>query len=468
MTTAEKPLAGVRGEGVKLKRVLSTPQLVGFGLAYINLIGVFILYGLVTQMTHGMMALAFLISTLAMGLTAASYASLSRKFVSAGSVYSYVQRSIGSRTAFMVGWIVMLDYLVLPLLNFLLVGLYMHQLLPGVPQWVFTLAALLLIVGLAIKGVSESAKLGVIATIVGVGFLVVFAGFIITSITGEGAGVGAIFDVSGFYSAEAMNNPDVGFTAILGACSLLCLMFLGFDGITAFAEETKNPQKQIGSAIMWTCIIAGIVYVGFSYLMQLAWPTAWSEMADPDVASTELILRIGGPVMNMIFTAIFVIGCIGSGMSGLSAGARILYVMGNNGALPKKLSAVHAKYRTPYIAILLIGAIGVLSVFSNLTDISSIVNFGALVAFMAVNACVLLQLRIKDRERGAKSLLLHVILPVLGFAVNFTIWINLDVTAKIIGFAWAALGLIILGWQTKGFRQPLNTPMATQPEPETT
>jgi amino acid transporter len=393
---------------------------------------------------------------------------MSRKFVSAGSVYSYVERSAGPRPAFMVGWIVMLDYLVLPLLNFLLVGLYMHQLLPGIPQWVFSLVALLVIVGLAIKGVSESATLGAIATIVGVLFLLIFGAFMVTSIASNGTGVGAVFDISGFYSADALNDPEVGFTGVLGACSLLCLMFLGFDGITTFAEETKNPRKQIGSAIIYTCIIAGIVYVGFSYLMQLAWPNAWSEMADPDVASTELILRIGGPVMNLIFTAIFVVGCIGSGMSGLSAGARIIYVMGNNGALPKKLSAVHAKYRTPYIAILLIGGVGVLSVFSSLADISSIVNFGALVAFMAVNACVILQLRIKDRERGAKSLLLHVILPGLGFIVNFTIWINLDDTAKIIGFIWSGLGLLVLALRTRGFRRPLQANVEARMNPETT
>jgi amino acid transporter len=148
-----------------LKRVLSTPQLVAFGLAYINLTGVFILYGLATQLTEGMVALAFLIAMLAMALTAVSYAAISRQFVAAGSVYTYVAKSIHPTPAFIVGWVVMLDYILLPLLNFLLIGLYMHQLIPAIPKWGYSLIGLIVIAALAVKGVSESASLTFITTL---------------------------------------------------------------------------------------------------------------------------------------------------------------------------------------------------------------------------------------------------------------------------------------------------------------
>ena len=125
-----------------LRRILSTPQLIAFGLAYVNLIGVFIFYGLATQMTQGMMALAFLIATLAMTLTALSYAALSRKFVGAGSVYTYVSKVIHPAPAFIIGWMVLLDYLVLPLLGFVLIGLYMHQSVPIVSDWGWSMISL--------------------------------------------------------------------------------------------------------------------------------------------------------------------------------------------------------------------------------------------------------------------------------------------------------------------------------------
>jgi putrescine importer len=318
------PRAAAKPEKPHLKRVLSTPQLVAFGLAYVNLMGVFILYGLATQMTERMVALAFVIATLAMGLTAISYASISRRFVAAGSVYTYVAKTMHPTPAFAVGWVVMLDYLILPLLNFLLIGLYMHQLIPGVPQWVFSLIGLIVIVALAIKGVRESATLGFFTTLLGIVFIAVFAGYLVASIVSHGNGVGSIFNLSGFFTDEALHSPTAGISSVLGACAILCLMFLGFDGITTFAEETRDPREQIGKAIIVTCVISGVVFVAVSYLMQLAWPDAWREMTNPDVASTELILRVAGPVMNVLFTVIFVAGCIGSGLSALSAGARIL------------------------------------------------------------------------------------------------------------------------------------------------
>lgn len=438
-----------------MKRVLSTWHLVAFGLAYINLMGIFILYGLATQMTQGMMALAFVIATLAMGLTAWSYAAMSRQFVAAGSVYSYVAKTFNPTSAFAVGWVVMLDYIVLPLLNFLLIGLYLHQLMPSIPQWIFSLLAMAVIVGLAIKGVSESARLGSITTLLGVVFIAVFAGYLVVAITSDGQGVGSLFNLSGLFTPEAMSSPEAGFSSVLAACAILCLMFLGFDGITTFAEETRDPRNQVGRAIIFTCAIAGVVFIVVAYLMQLAWPEAWQQMQQPDVASTELIGRVAGPAMNIVFTAIFVAGCIGSGLSALSAGSRILYSMGRDGVLPRQLGVLHPRFKTPIVAILFISAIGVLSLFTGLMEISSIVNFGALIAFMAVNLCVIVQYRMRLKVKGARSVVFYTVLPATGLLVDFLIWINLDSAAQTIGLLWTVLGLIVIGIKTRGLRRPM-------------
>ncbi|MGV0813464.1 APC family permease [Mycolicibacterium boenickei] len=438
-----------------MKRVLSTWHLVAFGLAYINLMGIFILYGLATQMTQGMMALAFVIATLAMSLTAWSYAAMSRQFIAAGSVYTYVAKTFNPSSAFAVGWVVMLDYIVLPLLNFLLIGLYLHQLMPSVPQWIFSLMAMAVITGLAIKGVSESARLGSITTLLGVVFIAVFAGYLVVAITTDGQGVGSLFNLSGFFTPGAMSSPEAGFSSVLAACAILCLMFLGFDGITTFAEETRDPRSQVGKAIMFTCAIAGVVFIVVSYLMQLAWPEAWYQMQEPDIASTELIGRVAGPAMSIVFTVIFVAGCIGSGLSALSAGSRILYSMGRDGVLPRKLGVLHPRFKTPIIAILFISTIGVFSLFTSLMEISSIVNFGALIAFMAVNLCVIVQYRMRLKVKGPKSTVLYTVLPVTGLLVDFLIWISLDNTAQVIGLIWTVLGLIVIGIVSRGLRRPM-------------
>jgi len=438
----------------EFKRVLTTPKLIAFGLAYINLMGVFTLYGIATHMTRGMMALAFVLATVAMGLTAFSYAAMSRRYVASGSVYSYVSKTVSPAPAFVVGWVVMLDYLILPLLNFLLIGLYMHQLLPGLPQWLYSLLGLALIVGLAVKGVNESATLGLVATLAGFVFLLVFAGYMIATITHSG-GVGSVFDMSGFFSPGALHDPHAGLGSVFGACAILCLMFLGFDGITTFAEETHDPRTQVGRAIILTCAIAGVAFIVLSYLMQLAWPDAWSQMRNPDVASSELIVKVAGPALNIAFTVIFVVGCVGSGLSALSSGARIVYSMGRDGVLPRFLGRLHPRFKTPVAAICLIGGFGVVSLFTDLTSISSIVNFGALVAFMAVNLCVPIVYWKVVGRRGPKAALRYLALPAAGFVVDFLIWINLDATAKSIGFGWALCGLVVLAVMTRGFRKPM-------------
>lgn len=261
--------------------------------------------------------------------------------------------------------------------------------------------------------------------------------------------------MSGFLGSEAVHSTAAGLHSVLGACAILCLMFLGFDGITTFAEETRDPRQQISKAIILTCVIAGVVFVAVAYLMQLAWPAAWREMQNPDIAATELILRMAGPAMNVVFTVIMVTGFIGAGLSALSGGARILYSMGRDGVLPSPLGGLHPRLQTPVNAILLISAIGVLSLFSSLLNISSIVNFGALVAFMAVNVCVIVQYRFRKKASGARAVLLYTALPLAGFIVDFMIWISLDKTAKVIGVAWTIVGFVILLIRTRGFRKPM-------------
>src|SRR4051812_29991780 len=109
-------------EGVRLKRVLGLPALVFFGLAYMVPLTVWTTYGLVTTSTNGHLPLAYVITTIAMGLTAYSYGRMVLKQPTAGSAYTYASRAFGRPIGFMVGWALMLDYIFLPMINFLLIG----------------------------------------------------------------------------------------------------------------------------------------------------------------------------------------------------------------------------------------------------------------------------------------------------------------------------------------------------------
>lgn len=434
----------------ELSRELSLGKLLFFGLSYINIMGAFTFYGIVTGMTQGMFALAFLIATIAMLFTAYSYSQMSKAFPISGSVYTYTQRSMNSWIGFLVGWTVLMDYVVLPAVNFILVGLYLNVLIPSVPVWVFSLITIIVTTLLTIRGVGVSASTGGIITIVGLAFLAAMLVFLIRwLLTGEGAGT--LLDISGFATAEALGN--VGWGGIFAACALLALCFLGFDAITTFTEEAKNPRKTVGRAILLSVLLTGVLYTTLAYLAQLSWPAAWMEIENADTGVTELIEMVAGPVMAFVFTVLYIAGCFGSGIASQSAGARLLYTMGRDGVLPRKLSYVLPGYKTPVVAILVIAVLSCVSLFTDLMGITSIINFGGLLAFTMVNLCVVAHYYVRERRRGPWDTVKYLIVPLVGAAIALLIWANLDSLAMVIGGSWIALGIVWLGVQTKGFRR---------------
>lgn len=111
---------------VILKRTLNLPLLIMFGLAYLAPTVVFNNYGIFTEATGGMYMLAFAITTVAMCFTAYSYTQMVKVYPKAGSVYTYAHRSIQPHVGFMAGWVMLVDYLLLPMICYLLLGTYIH------------------------------------------------------------------------------------------------------------------------------------------------------------------------------------------------------------------------------------------------------------------------------------------------------------------------------------------------------
>ncbi len=136
--SAETPVA-LETEG-HLKRALGVPALVLFGMVYMVPLTVYTTYGIVTQLTGGRLSVAYLVTLAAMVFTARSYARMSAAFPVAGSTYAYTQRTFGAPVGFLAGWSLLLDYLFLPMLNYLVIGIYLEAAIPpAVPAWVFVL-----------------------------------------------------------------------------------------------------------------------------------------------------------------------------------------------------------------------------------------------------------------------------------------------------------------------------------------
>ena len=431
----------VDGEG-HLKRALGVPALVLFGMVYMVPLTVFTTYGIVTQLTGGRLSVAYLVTLAAMVFTARSYARMSAAFPVAGSTYAYTQRTFGAPVGFLAGWSLLLDYLFLPMLNYLVIGIYMEAAIPAVPAWVFVLVSIILVTVLNVIGIVSVARANFLLLALQVIFIVVFA-------------------VMSFITISKLGNVDLmapftgdgtagGASPIFAGAAILCLSFLGFDAVSTMSEEAKDPTRSVPKAIMIATVVCGLIFFGLSYVSQLVFPS--NQFADVDSGSLDVMTSAGGQFLNTFFTAAYIAGCIGSALTSQASVARILYAMGRDGIMPRKVFGhVSARFATPTFAILVVSVISLAAIWIKLDFLASIVSFGALVAFSAVNLTVIKHYFF---DQGEKNVLNNLILPAVGFVLTAWLWTSLSWLTLEVGLIWLVLGFVWLLVVTRAFQRP--------------
>jgi amino acid transporter len=428
-----------------MKRVLGVPSLVLLGLVYMVPLTIFSTYGIVVELTDGRLTAAYAVTLVVMLFTARSYGRMARVFPTAGSAYTYGSGTFGPGLGFLTGWSLMLDYLLLPMINYLLIGIYLSSAFPAVPPWVFILVSVVLITALNIMGITTVARANVgVIGVQGV-FIVLFAVLAVNAVAGAGP-VDLLAPFTGI-------GADLEMSPVFAGAAILCLSFLGFDAVSTFAEEAKDPRRTIPRAIMLTTFVAGLLFLGLAFLSQLALPV--STFANVDSAALEVVARVGGSVLQSFFMAGFIAGSLGSALTSQASVSRIIFSMGRDGVLPPRVfGTLHPRLGTPLVPILLTSAISLLSLVLDLTTISSLISFGALVAFSVVNLSVIKHFFFDRGERGARAILNNLVLPGVGFALTLWLWTSLTQQALVLGAGWAALGLVYLAFLTRGFRRP--------------
>ncbi len=425
-----------------LKRALGLPSLVLFGLVYMVPLTVFTTYGIVTETTGGRLPLAYVVTLITMVFTALSYARMSAAIPVAGSAYTYTQRTFGAPAGFLAGWSLLLDYLFLPMLNYLVIGLYLNAALPALPAWVIVVVSIGIVTVLNIVGIVSVARANFLIIAIQAIFIVVFVALAIAKTTGYG-----MVDLLAPFTGDGSAG---GFSPILAGAAILCLSFLGFDAVSTLSEEARDARRTVPQAIMIATVVSGIIFILLSYVSQLVFPS--NKFAAVDTGSTDVMVAAGGAFVNTFFTAAYVAGALGSALTSQASVARILFAMGRDGILPRKVFGhVSAKFSTPVYAILTVSAISLLAIWIDLAILASVVSFGALVAFSVVNLSVIKHYFIDMRER---NVLLNLIAPAIGFLLTAWLWTSLSGTALTIGLIWLAIGFMWLLVVTRGFRRP--------------
>jgi len=436
----------VEEEG-RFRRVLGVPSLVLFGLVYMVPLTVFTTYGIVTEITGGRVPVAYVITLAAMVFTARSYARMSVAYPYAGSAYVYAQRTFGPGVGFLAGWSLMLDYLFLPMINYLVIGIYLEAAFPAVPAWVFILVSIALVTLLNVIGIVSVARANFLIIAVQAVFIAVFVVLGFASL--GGASVDPLAPFAGDGSVE-------GVGVLFAGAAVLCLSFLGFDSVSTLAEEAKEPTRSVPRAIMITTIAAGVIFIGLSYLAQLVHPS--NEFADVDSAALDVMASAGGQFLGIFFTAAYVAGAAGSALTSQASVSRIIFAMGRDGVLPKRFFGhLNARFATPVNAILCVSVISLLAIVIDLGLLVEMISFGALIAFSVVNLTVIKHYFVDRRERSGASVVSNLVLPAIGFALTVWLWTSLSPRTFLIGLAWLALGVVLLAIVTRGFRRA--TPM---------
>lgn len=264
-------------------------------------------------------------------------------------------------------------------------------------------------------------------------------------VTNEGAF--SLFTLTPFY------QPEAGFSAVIAGASILCFSFLGFDSITTFAEEVKNPTKVLPKAILIITFSGGAIFTLVAYLAQIVYPN-YASFSDPDSASYVIIQSVGGSFLASLFIVMISIGCFGSAMVSQASVGRLLYSMGRDGVLPKRIFGfIHPKYKTPFNNLLIVSAISLASLFINMATATSLINFGALLAFTCVNLSVIAHFYLRRKERSITGTIQYLLFPIVGMVSDVWLLCNLASYSLTLGIVWFCIGLVYLMVITKAFKQ---------------
>ena len=447
MAADDRPLEhfGYRQE---LKRSLGLGALVVYGLVFINPTSPFSIFGIVYNLSHGMVPLVYVFGLIAMTFTAASYIMMSRAFPVAGSVYSYAGRGIGSMVGFLAGWALLLDYILMPTLIYVLCAVAIEALVPGFPRTVVIVAAVCFNTGINLLGIEASARLNAVILTVLLAFLGLYFVLGVYALTHGVAGA--------HLSTAPLFRPETFSTAaIFSALSVATLNFLGFDGISTLVEEARGGARDVGRAMMISLCLAAVLFICATYLASLFVLDRSSFPPGPhtDGAFYTVAEIIGGKWFLALASSKVLIAGVAVAAASQIATARLIYGMARDGRLPRLFAYVHPERRIPSRAILLIAAINLatgLAFANQLEMLSTLVCFGALTGFLLLHASVISHFvwRQKSRRWGR-----HLLVPLAGGAITAYVLVNMAHNALITGVIWLAIGAIGT-WCVHRFARP--------------
>lgn len=422
------------GQKGQLKRALSYRDLVFYGLAYTAPVAPLTMAGFVWEESRGLIALAYLLGALCVYFTASSYAVMTRAMPSAGSVYGFAGRTMGPFAGYLAGWMILLDYLLVPAFTYALCAVSLETLLPGIDRGTWVVVSVLATFAVNWFGISVTSRVSLWSVVLQ---LLLLAGVLVICLFAllKGQGSGAL-TLAPFYSPAQWDG-----TAVLAATSICVMSYLGFDAVSTLAEEVKDGDTRVvGKAILTNLAITVCLFVLSGWVLG----NLLLGFTEPDPARLiyDLLASMLGP-QAAIALAWFLVIVVGvPNVLPMQVGvARVLFAMGREHTLPAVLAKVHPRNGNPYVAMIVSTAVSLaiaLLMRDRISELAMFISVGALTGFMFVHLSVLVQF---GRHAGRRWWA-HVVAPLVGIATILTILTHLGQMALTVGGVWLLLGLL--------------------------
>jgi APA family basic amino acid/polyamine antiporter len=465
-----------------LKRSLSSLNLITLGIGAIIGAGIFVLTGQAAANHAGpAVSLSFVLAGIVCGFAGLCYAEFASIIPIAGSAYTYGYATLGEFVAWIIGWDLVLEYAFgaatvasgwSGYLNSLLQQLHIYippqlcatpgtqlvffnehwMLLSTLPAGVnpstlqhatgvFNLVAMLAIVAIStvlVIGIKESANLNTVIVIVKlgiVGIFLVLGGYFIMRHPS------LAFHNWHPFLPPSDGHGNFGYMGIATGASSIFFAYIGFDAVSTAAQEAKNPQKDMPVGILGSLVVCTILYILVSTVLTGLVNYKALNVADPVAMGIDATGVVWGSLLVKI-GAVFGLATVMLVM--LLGQSRVFFSMSKDGLLPKWASAIHPKFRTPWISTIVVGAVvAFMPAFLPIDRLSELVNIGTLLAFTIVCAGVwVLRVRHPDMHRPFKTPLVPLV-PILGILTALFLMSRLPLITWTVMILWLFAGLVI-------------------------
>jgi len=433
----------------KLNRCLTSFDLTLLGIGCIIGTGIFVLTGIAAANQAGpAVILSFLASGFACAFAALSYAELSSSVGGCGSAYGYTYVAFGEFIAWIVGWILLMEYgmSIAAVANgwsgyfnnaLIAMGIGLPDALTKPPSLggLINLPAsliILMIMALLIVGIKESAKFNKIMVAVKVSAILIFIAFAMFNVNPENW---SPFMPYGWFETLP-NGKTVG---ILAGASIVFFAYVGFDAVSTAAEEAINPQRDLPKGIINSLIFCTIIYIIVAALLTGVVPYQELNVSSPVAFA---LAKIGFPWASALVSIGVIAGLATVMLVLYYALTRIIFAMSRDGLLPSSLSLVNQKTQTPIKTILICGIlISTIAGFTSLGTLAEIVNIGTLSAFVIVCLGVIFLKNKGSKDKNTFRNKWHPVVPVLGIISCSMLMIFLPMQTWIRFLIWILVGI---------------------------